>query len=108
VLAGHGELRKFAQTFFETGFGKGLQGGKRLIHLALSEARSVRKPSQACNGASDLAQMIEAAFRNGFPDHATLRVVSMLQRINHWQRGLALGQIIAEMLAERALRVNIE
>ena len=65
VLAGHSELGQFAQTFFETGFGKGRQRGKRLIHLALSEARSVRKPPEACNGASDFLQMVKAAFFDG-------------------------------------------
>jgi hypothetical protein len=44
ILAGNCELRQFTQAFFESTFGKGRQGRKRLIRLALSEARSVRKP----------------------------------------------------------------
>jgi hypothetical protein len=44
ILAGNCELRQFTQALFESTFGKGRQGRKRLIRLALSEARSVRKP----------------------------------------------------------------
>ena len=43
VLARHRELGQFAQAFLKNGLRKGGQRGKRLICLALSEARSVRK-----------------------------------------------------------------
>ena len=100
MLAGHGELREFAQTFFETGFGKGCQGGKRLIHLALCEARSVRKASEACNGAGDLLQVPETAFLDGTADHAALGIVTVLHRINQGKSGFSLRQVIAQVLAQ--------
>ena len=100
VLAGHGELGEFAQTFFEFGFGKGRQRGKRMIYLALGESRSVRKAPEACNGAGDLLEVPEAAFLDGCPDHGAMGVVAMLHRINEGERGLALRQVVPQMLAE--------
>jgi hypothetical protein len=44
ILSRDCELRQFTQAFFESTFRKGRQRRKRLICLALSEARSVRKP----------------------------------------------------------------
>jgi hypothetical protein len=54
VLARYSKLRQFAQAFFESGFGKGGERREGLICFALSEARSVRKAPQACNGAGDV------------------------------------------------------
>src|SRR5579859_6587653 len=103
MLADHGELGKLAQTFFELGFGKGCQGGKRLIYLALCESRSVRKAPEACNGTSDLLEVPEPALLDRLADHGALGVIAMLHCIYHRQRGLALRQIIAQVLAQTGL-----
>ena len=82
VLACNGELCQFAQTLFESAFGKGCQRSKRLICLALSEARSVRKAPEACNGASDLSEIPQTALFDGMPNHRPLMVIAMLHCIN--------------------------
>src|ERR1700722_15661266 len=100
VLACHGELRQFAQTFFESGFGKGCQRSKRLIYLALSEARSVRKPPQACNGACDFGQLVQAAVLDGMPDHGPLVVIPVLHCVNRGKGGFSLRQVVSQVFPQ--------
>ena len=84
-------------------FRKGCECGKRLIGLALSEARSVRKPPQACNGAGDFFQMLQAAVFDRVADHGTLLLAAMLHSIYQRERRFSLGQIVAQMLTQARL-----
>src|SRR5450631_1664161 len=100
VLARHSEPCEFAQTFLENGFGKGSQRSKRLICLALSEARSVRKAPEACNGARDFPQIVQSPVLYGVPDHFTLGVIPMLHCVNQRESGFPLSQVVSEVLPE--------
>ena len=103
VLARHSELGQFAQTFFENAFGKGGQRSKRLIYLALSEARSVRKPPEACNGARDFRQLDQTAFFDGLANHLALAAIAVLHCVDQGESGFPLRQVIAEVFPEAGL-----
>src|SRR5260221_4146369 len=102
VLAGHCEPGQFDQTFFESGLWKGGQRSERLICLALSEARSVRKAPEACNGARDFRQIVQSPVLYGVTDHFTLGVIPMLHCINERESGFPLSQVVPEVLPELA------
>jgi hypothetical protein len=97
VLARYSEPSQLAESFLENGFGKRGERGKRLICLALSEARSVRKAPQACNGTCDFPKTVQTPIFNGMPDHCALLGASVLHCVYQRESGFTLRQVIAEV-----------
>src|SRR6516162_8000833 len=73
--------------------------GLSLRGLLARKAGRVLESARGFDGGDHRLELRDTAALYGVADDRTLLVVAVLQRVNQWQRRLALREIIAEVLA---------
>src|SRR5688572_1413007 len=81
--------------------GNAVERGDRLRGFALRESDGVVESAGALDGFDNRAELREAALFDGQANQRALLVIAMSQRVQQWQSGFALGEIVAEILAAR-------
>ena len=71
----------------------------RLVGLLPGEFGGVLEASGGIDRGDHRFQLRESPALDGFADRGALRLAAILQRIDERQRRLALGQVVAEILA---------
>jgi len=98
MLASDREAHQSGQGFPVWRLGEGRQRRQRLVGLGLREPRSVLKAPGGLNCTQDILEPVAATVADHFPHQLTAAVTGS-QRVDQRQRGFALGQIVAEILA---------
>src|SRR5271170_1453178 len=81
------------------------QRRQRVVCLGLREPRSVLKPPGRFNRVHDLIESFAAAFADDLAYQLGPLGGRVAQRVDQWQRRLAFGEVVTEILAA-ALRVG--
>ena len=61
----------------------------------------VLNPASAVDDSNDLLQFIDVAILERIANHGAIITITMGHRVNEWQSGFSLGQVIANILSQR-------